>query len=776
MGLHVCTLALILVICAMNGQFVSATAQVPVREGIVTDSAGLLTSSEIKVLERELNQSTIKLNVLTATRITETEAENLAKEAYQNWELSENEVSVVITTSPNYIFAYYDNGDLKQAVNRAKTKNIKGLIDNSFIPEAKSGHIKDGILALSQAFNKLHMGEKQEINKLPIFFTLFVIVIVGGLIFGTLINIKQKRAIEQIKEAKNTLDTVFSELLKLSDVVVIKDYKKGLVTGETEKLLKIVDDDMAYIRNKVIQTSDELKAYTVSWFGSESALRKAQKANDLALDSKTKMSHLQNRVQKVEDSRVGIAQKIKENNEKVSIFQEKIIKLQETTTYPLETMIQRINDAKDYIAKADESNDFDLVDAQNKMDEANRIMDELDMDIDKLREQFGEFTNLPKTILTAELHVREIVSSEGLLLVDFDPYKNFTKAHELFEKVAQYVRSGETMKAIKKMDMLNKMLLEAVKITEKTVDLKRGTQNKIVLMKNKVEIFTSKNELVESEIQKIKREFDTPHFSDIQALFIQTKENIQNISQKIVNIETLNDQTVQQYQQAAKESEQLCTVIETVETLQNKILGRYNELKQKQVKLQTQFAEVTKSYQSTAETMDRSGIRKSNEFLSLISDINNEMNKTSQMLHTIPADLHVYEKQVSLLQRNVSSLTVQVENMISQKRQAERRLQEVKSEFETSKRRYGSKVNASRYNNQYNASMSEVDRLIAAGMFVQAMSLMNQTESYAQEMQREHDHIVSEERRQEQNTSYTGRGDWESSDNSSTSDSGGSDW
>ncbi|MEK5183242.1 TPM domain-containing protein [Paenibacillus sp. FSL P4-0288] len=794
---------MLLVMVTTMGNFVFAAAEVPARQGVVTDTIGLFTSSEITSLDKVINQSKIKLNVLTAAKLTETEAEALASQAYKNWELSQNTVSVVISTNPNYVFAYYDNAELKKAVSVASTKDIKGIIDANFVPKAKSGKVADGVIELSKAFNMLKLTitpvvsheevkESQEVatsssSEKPLMISLLVIVLAGGALVVIVLAVKRNRAIVQIKEASKEINALFSKLSELSGFVVMQDYTKGLVTGKTHTFLKLVDDEMDLIREVVLKTSDELKTYSVSWFGSVNAMQKAEIAKNVAQTSRGKINELKTKVQKVENSLLEIAKKIKESNEKVASFEGKVRKLQETTSYNLDSMTLRINDAKTFVAAADEADDFDLVEAQSKMDIAIDIIEELSTDIEKLHDQFVIFTNLPNAIASAKAKVNEIVASEGLLLADFDPYKEFPIANNRLDVVGQFLRSGRTIKAMGETEKINRILNEAVLNTQKLVDMRNTTQESVINIEKKIKTLTSQSNQVEVEIQKIAREFDQKHYIDLSTSFALIKEDIQNAIQTLPALKALNDPMVQQYIKAATQTKELINAVTSVEIMQQKLLGQYGELKLKQDKLQNQYKDAKQNYQQAMASLDHNNIRSTSNLESLSISINREMNQAARTLDLTPVDLEDIARQISTLQTSVGSYASHVEGILKEKQDAERRLHQLQTDYSSSRIRYGNKVNTSRYNSQYNSSISEIDRLITAGLFMQAMSKMNQAESYARDMQREHDSIIAEERRQadeslrsSSSSTSSGGSTWDytssSTDTSSSSDSGGSSW
>ena len=783
-------LMVLMMISAMNSVMVSATLLYSSDSKLIKDTAGILSKEDQSKLETALSDGMIQIHVQTQTGLTETETKKLAQQVYKENMFKTNDVSVVVSTNPNFVFAYYDNASLKAAVHSASTKDIKGLIDATFVPMAKEGKVAEGIIALSNAFNGLtttevvttpSASETTSSSGNGGWIAIAVILILGALAGGVTAVIHRKNTKDIAEQAMHQVNCFFVKLSELEQITIMQDYQKQLVTGKTQKLLRRIDDQVSSMRQQMLDANQTLERGGLS-------REQARGIIKWSTEHEKTVMELIEEVQQIESSRLTMSHAISEMNSKMATFDIQVAKLQETTSYPLEGMKNRIKEAKLLVEAADEADDFDLVDAQQKMNDVSRIMDSLKQDIEQMRDQFVHFANIPNMISQAKERIDDIVKREELKLVDVNPYQELSTIDELLGVVGTYLRSGYTSEALLEANKIRGVLTRAVSIAHEIIQKRDQTEHKIQLIEQKIQDVSERRDLIQGEIQKIAREFDEKHYLDMPSVISECDRRLNDVLHIVPTLKTLNSKDEQQYNEAAKGSEEVYSIIQKIDQKQKELLHRYTDLRAKQDKLGQQLNEIRSIYQRAVSEMDRQTITATDSLRTLAGDISRWFEKAVTALQARPLDIDLAVREVQSLQSHVKSFHDHALGMIKQKQDAERKLRELRSSFSASRSRYGSRVNVSRYSSQYDARIGEAERLITMGLFVNAMTEMSQAESTMQDMRREHDRMMEEERRQEESrsssssssTSDTGGSSWSSdsstSSDSSSSDSGGSSW
>jgi len=151
--------------------FISMTmpiyASVPEKNGYIQDSAQIFPEDKLKEINliTHLENSNITFYILTVDNLNGKSSAEYASEAFQAWELKENDVLMLISHEDRRIEVNYKNKNFLSNVNLpidydqdgdSRESILEEVIGKDFIPFAKKEDYASGVISFMNTFRSLH--------------------------------------------------------------------------------------------------------------------------------------------------------------------------------------------------------------------------------------------------------------------------------------------------------------------------------------------------------------------------------------------------------------------------------------------------------------------------------------------------------------------------------------------------------------------------------------------------------------------------------------------
>ncbi|TBL74623.1 septation ring formation regulator EzrA [Paenibacillus thalictri] len=803
---RILSVVLILVLSLLIGT-VCLAADTPARKGYVTDPVGVFSKEDAAKLEKELPAKKLKVSVLTGTNLSETNSDALAKDAYTKWGLKSDSAVVVITTKPNLVTVYYDNAELKNAVNalpdsgKKDDKKLKQLIDKEFVPFANKGKLADGVLAISDALSGLLKapapaaspapaappanaqsappavdksssanpaqptakpapaagGSEGPAKSTPIaaekakgsskFGFIILLIVIALIVIYAIYAIRKRTALKaQAAELLSRNREVWEKISAVLDhSLITSDLEQGFVEAKTKTMLSGVKDEADTLKTSINETNQRLRGFAPPYLIFASA------QNDLN-DASASIDSYESecgRIGAAFDEIVTAGKMVKEISSHVNTqmvqLQASIAQWRTQSGYPLESMTMRVEQAKAKAADAENNDDFDVMQAKDEIQEAAQLLAGVDGDIQALPLCLEKVPALPREIDHVQSEMDAIKRKERLLLAEYNPFDVFPAAKQHYEHAFQQLQSGYATEAARIVNETLDHLNEARKSLTAIAEQRDKNNGDMDEAERRLAELLHSDARFNSEIDRLTHAFAGKHWNDLPPLFADLKREAAAEKSRIPQLRTWNGDNVQMYSKAAAELASLLAGIGKLEETRQEALARFESLAQKEKEYQSAFAESKSQFHQSLSLLETSGMANNDALSPLRQNVQRRIANTDALFVNRPVDLDDVHYQLQQIKADVQSFDNHVHDSIRQKKEAEARLRELTSMYASSRSRYRNHSRLTSYSHGYDNAMHEASRLLGMGFYAEAIVQMNQANTMLSEMETEHNRIVREE-------------------------------
>jgi hypothetical protein len=498
------------------------------------------------------------------------------------------------------------------------------------------------------------------------------------------------------------------------------------------------------------------------------------------------MSTLTSQVNGIEAARHVIGGQIEEAKRSLTAFATALEGLKAESGYPLQSLVGLLNLASEAAQKADDNDEFDLVEAQEQMQKMGTAFEKVKKNAEKLLSIKKLHGNMPAYIQSARSEIDRIVQAEGLMMADFKPYASFDSFEKTLKDALRDLELGEALIAEQQLLSIQADYKEGIEQCKEAAAMRDRTNATLSSIAQNVNTLRSKYSAAEAVYSRLTESFDARHYADYPGALSQMTD-VTNTSQNAAGrIRELNSSSVQQYKIAEKEADSLDTNVRASLEHAEELIGRFDTLSRKKAELVRHISDQQTELSQAKSKQIQNSIIHADDLGSLYLRAERALDAANRQSSSRVCNLDEMARYVSEAKNDVTAFERAVDERVAQKRRAEEQLRSLQRAGHGKYDRYRHKGSMSRYSSSYDSSMGDAQRMIAMGMFAQALIEIDRAKSYERDMEREYDRIASEEARENSSSSSSSSGsssggsDWGSStttdSTSSGSDSGGSSW
>lgn len=807
------TIALILIILLMMSTVASAN-NVPEQTGIVTDPIDLFSSSERTAISDRLADQEYELIVLTATGLEEAEGEQYAWNAYERWNLSANQLLLLVTVEPNYVHLVFDNVELKNKLANSPARDPKGIIDQSFIPLAIEGRVADGVMAVSDMVNSIKVVEQppsnpsggvttpsgqtnsnttkpnttrppvqpvtpvqenREVSSTPLYVaigTLFILL--GGLIIVSLF-VKRGRIRKKLENASSILNDASAQISRAMVSEMLKELELGFVQGKTKQKLAELEQSLLTIHRQSQDIQSKVQLQKISLFSLSVA---EQQVNTLAREIEGILqagNAVATEIDQLEQAVVEVRRSVERAKERSKQAIELIEAYAVESAYPLRVLRRELALAMEALESADQLDEFDILQAQSEVERAHQRFDQVEASLQELRVQQKQYKELPARITECEGRLREVVGREQLLLIDADPFQLLGKAQSRLSKLNSLLQEGNSSELATQLHEVEGYIQQASEVVKTMLQHRDQSVAAIRDIERLLAELEQFDALHDQELQKLKLAYAERHFQEQLDRYTIIKAEQQKLNGFLVDIRSDSDIRVQQYKHAFSKSIEAEGIISRVKNVREQSFSYYQSLENKLQEYKQYFASSSSRFYKAMSTLEQLRMQQ-NPLAPYIPTIEEQIGLLQKVYDQPPYDLYQIEAVQSELVPLIDQFYHKVEQLVREKQEAERNLRELQEQFTRSRNRYGSRISINRYSGNYQQIYNQMEHLIAIGLFAEAMKQLADGRNIIQQMEREYKRVLEEERRRNSNHWGSGGGFGGGFGGGSSRSSGSSGW
>ncbi|WP_217560746.1 TPM domain-containing protein [Paenibacillus sp. GbtcB18] len=752
--IRVIGLALLLIFLTCTAVFAAA---VPRNNGIVTDPVGLLTQTQARQVESGLKNKDYEVFVLTAKGLTESEGERLANEAYDQWGLNRNQLMLVITTQPNFVHLVYENEQLAAAVSRSKAKDAKGIVDLKFVPAAGEGKIGEGILAVSGYVNSLagagassgNVGDNGASNArgggmasiLPVVLGLAVI----GAGFWAFWQYKRRSAArKRLAEAKQLLDETRPVLNGMLFSEVFQDLEKQFLQGETKEKAAELENAVVRLQGESEELAGRLAELKLPFLINAKAEAETRKLFQAVQEFAGKVGPYGTRLAEIEKQSTEVRKSVDRAKSCIAEAEEAVEALARRTGYPLTVLRKHAEQAKAAYAKADELDEFDFMQAASSVEAALKELDFIRKsvkDFEALEEREPGF--LP-AIQASEQELRERTRQEGLLLTDGDPYALLKQAREETARLGTLLEAGDTEEGGRSAAAIEENMGAARSLVEAMIadrESARKTAHEIEELTGDLGSF---DRAYPEESLKIARDYAEVHRREQQADYTRMTRAREELGRRLTEIRSGLAPDVQKYRSAREAGTEAQALMTEIRELRARILGYHDSLDARVRTVRHALDEERGRLRQAASAFGELQVE-SPELSAMIGDGESRLAELEQLAQAPVLDVDLLEERQRGLSVQAGQAAERVQQLLREKEETLRTIRQLEGEYRSRHARYGGSMSLSPYSSGYDTLMEESRRLIARGLFAEAMQRISSGQQLLEQMDRDYQRRMYEE-------------------------------
>lgn len=815
----------VIVLLFLSAATVHATA-LPEQTGVVTDPIGLFDTSEAEQIAKSVQNQKIELFLLTASGLEEKEGEQLANDAYDQWKLGKDQVMLVVTVNPNFVHLVFDNQSLASLVSQSDASNAKGVIDRTFVPLAKQGKIAEGVIAVSRYLNELQapapkeqtptpasqppvtaaptpqsqpilemeakpaspepasaevtptspaapdMPPAQEKSWMPMILTLLALVCLWLLGRQTLLMIQSKRLLALTR-------TIHAEAAPLINKTMVselfREMEKGFIQGKTMKKVAQLEQATLSLHNQSQQLQEKLEKQKIPLFCSLKVRQGLWDLYEVVQQHKQQAEQNQAQVTEMEELSIQVRQAVEHAKQRIVEMTALIEAFAQETSFSLSQMKKELEHTTQLLAKADNLDEFDFLQAEGFVTEAHQRFDQISISIGELRDQIKLHRDFPLRIQFREEELRRSVSREQLLLTDGDPFSILQEAAVEVSRMAVHLETGHSHEAKRSTQKIEDGLQHATKVITQMIqhrDHSLETVRKIEKLLAELKPF---DDVFQQEMTELKRQFAEVHIQEQSSRYSDIKRGRKTLEELLIEIKAAVDPLVQQYEKAHQISKQANQLLSHVENLRDQCLSYREMLEEKAWSASNRFVEEKNLFYQSVSSYEELETEFRN-MPSSIAEIETEMEHLRGQLAKQHVDLYQIEEQQSRFEIIVDEFAQHVQSLVREKEMIMRQCIQFQNDFLERWFFYAGEINVSRYTYQFDELKKNVDRLIQLGLYADASLKLSEARSILAQMDREYQRSSNRSGGGSYHWSGGGSSSGSSSRSSSGSSSGSSSW
>ncbi|MFF2092833.1 TPM domain-containing protein [Paenibacillus sp. NPDC058174] len=772
-------IAVFLVLCMLLGTSTIFAAEYPKNLGHVQDRAQYFQEKDKKALRAEAVSGSLHYYILTIPSLGGEDSANFATGVYKKWELTKNDILIVIADQERRVEVNFNNKELQKKLDKLPAdydgdgnKNEKKLVefvDKHFIPSAKEGDFTGAVRSLMTSMNKLmpaetakptekpaaagaqspvktegtkkpektEKAEKPEssgepINVAPFFigvliFFLFIAFIIAAIIilkrlFGGL-KLKKKLAEvrEQIAMQSVELAQALDSLTPLAEMsqgrtgAVVKDQEKQLTT----LLLDTENIGKAMDADSIMVLNTKMLYYNLLLY------------TEHMVENEKKIAVVTRKANELADAEKKLgpfASRIAGNLNRIEIGINDMAQKLGSQLMPLR---QSLEEAKNVLAKATEQSAFDVLSGTEWALKAERTCNALQSEYDELVELHGLLLGFPEQERNCRESVKEIIHIHNLHAFEADTLSLVDRSKTLSEQMLDELKQGQVSLARSLWEQCLKLLREAVTSITKLGELRRSNMDKAEALDHKLKQLIVTRDRLNDELLQLSHRYVKSLWAEMQEEYDNWQRDLAAASKDLDIAKTQTGDREQNFESAKNIFDDLAEDFETFEAAAASMLETIGQWDKANYDLRNQFDADLSLYNQAIEHCKTNRIFLTPEFIHDAESAIRTQSETFQNAATSsPCNLMLLEQYGNSFHETVASICTMIQRIEQNKYTAIQKLTMLDTSFKQQLVLAKGMLYKRKIKQSYNELKNAAERCIQTGMYEEALGWLKQLEEF----------------------------------------------
>ncbi|MFA9558889.1 hypothetical protein ACERII_16385 [Evansella sp. AB-rgal1] len=726
----------------------------------IHDNGDFFTDSEIESLEASFVNSTYHYYVHTVVSLGGVPIEDAASNLLEEVRTEGYDAVILIDYDFGEVYISVTPGtSIDRAIDTLHNSDPFGaLLDETFLPHAMDGNFEAGIESLLSRIESLQVPDSNTSTPPPppaqnsgqggsggiVFLSIIgVMLLIVVIVYGLSVLSQRKKAkiryTEILQSQKNLLANVLEPYNKTNE-------KVQLCRGETRDIFEQLNDELLLLLNRVKEREKELERITIPKGKFTAFFNKLKPFEDVSKADKMELESLTLQVDEHVQKELETSRELSNLRNQMEQYDEQLRKLQteEQRDFALlmkkkENVARKLNDT----IKLEDA--FDFIAANNQLDKVATEVSSLKADIQLLQTLLEDDKQVTTNIEKKETEISSYIERERLSLPDEDPFAFIKDARLYMDNFRGHLYAGEVNKAESVSKTIYDRLDEAKYRVETLVQYRDNTKEHVITLSTAIKSYFDLDSSFAKELERLRVNYAEHHWIHLQDQFSKLKQLVEEIVQKLPEVESWLKDNVQEYKKSHELMNSLLSKFETVEKYYHNCFQAFELLEGRKGLMETELEGLYGKLQKAQNDVAQNSLQVNNKHFSAIE---NGLSELERKLKSLPIDMQVIEKLVSEEKGYIDEYSRDVAARLEEKRRAEREWSDLKSAYSQAERRYSLGFFTSNFRTRFQSCETQVQTYMSQGRFNEVMSEVAIGRRIIQDMKDEHDRREAQRRRQ----------------------------
>ncbi|WP_162551209.1 TPM domain-containing protein [Paenibacillus tepidiphilus] len=685
----------------------------PAQQGLITDSAGMLSSQERAALESAAAGERYTVYVLTVDSLDGSDPADYAGAAAEAWNLTMRDVLLLISAGDNSVELNFDNSGLQAGIDSwaradggtAGSAAITRLLDTYFIPYAREGDFAGGIAAVMEKLQTLSGGTSGApgggtsgapgsgtsgapgsgtsgapgagtVNTapsrpasgsgsaLPLLAVAAGVLVAGAVLYVLLTGLRRRKQLAVRQEQLADL------LVRANRALESLQPFQGIVQGETGKLVEQISGRLSAQLVEISALQGQAVRPQLFQLGAlKAAIAQLEQTES---GHRSRIEEEERQITVISEADRNVKQRITELKEDAPELDSQLQSAVKETGYELQEIAEDLQELAAETAKADQLELFDPIAAQEITAEAQELQERIEQDLRDVEPYADKLTAFPGVLEAARNKIAGIIAQHSLHNMKADPYGLLEQARAAADSLQAPLRSGDMDEVRGTAARADALLAEAVALAERQAQIRQSNRRDLETVRAAWSTLQARRSSLQGRLDAASGRFAAAHLSPLQAKLEAVEAALRQGAGEVPQLEAWTADERGEYEKARSGLDRLLTLQEDASRQFDEAAGALDGLEDRLQRVKRLFAEGQEQVYSAQQLLHSRGLAGAGRFeLTALP----EYAQLEQRLDALPYNLDELEGIARSFSAQTSSFAEQAARLIRQKEEAERQAQ-----------------------------------------------------------------------------------------------------
>ncbi|MNO28167.1 septation ring formation regulator EzrA [compost metagenome] len=664
-------------------------ATIPAQQGLVTDNAGMFSSTEVKSISAAATGDLVTMHVLTVDSLNGTPPGKYADDAYASWGLSTRDILLLISAGDQSIELNFNNPGFQTSLN-AWSQNqgggsgsaaITALIDTYFIPYAREGDFAGGAKGLIKAIHSIgdstgnagantgsgsavgSTGGRSSSSMFTIAAILIGIVLILLVLFIVITGLRRRKQLSEQQEQLSNLLVQANRALES-----LKPFQ-GIVQGKTEVLVEGISKRLSAKLIEISSLQSDGQGTQPPFYRLTALKAAVEQLQQTETSFRAALEEEEKNIAVISEADRNVKQRITELKEDTPELNEQLQDAVKETGYALQEIVEELKELAEETSKADQLELFDPIAAQEITEDAQERQEKIEQDLKDVDLYDDKLNNFPTVVAAARAKITSIIEQNSLHNMKVKPYDRLEQARAESLTLEAPLRAGDMVEVRRIGANLDLLLDEAVAMTEQQALLRQNNRRDLEIFRTEWSHLKQRRDGLQSRITEARIHFEEQYVTTVENTLTAWSTRLREGASEVAQIENWTSDERGEYEKAHNALEQLLSLQDEAARQFDGVSESLNALNERLDKVSRLFSEGQSRVETTQRMLHSRGLSSRIRFeLSLLP----EFSALEHRLASRPYNLEELESLGRSYDSQITSFVTEANRLVRQKEEEER--------------------------------------------------------------------------------------------------------